>query len=201
MNKKVTIVIVVAVILFSLFLVFEVSQGDLKEMLFDEITYNYSSHVWIPPNSPDEGSLGGYYKIHGKGRNFNFFLVLPGAEKLEHPICYTGEGLSGSGKIKNIDITFDTLKSLYYGDLKQAMFETRFSGDFNMTCASWKGFGNFSNDGDLTGAFQIIGAATYWEGTFKMVEEGNRIAVISDYIYYPNNHPEKVKRVKKTYYM
>lgn len=201
MNKKVTILIVIGFILFSVFLVFEVSQGDIREVLFKEITYNYTSHVWIPPNSPTEGSLGGYYRINGKGRDFNFFLVLAGAEKVEHPICYAADGLSGSGRIETIDITFDTLKSLYSGDLKQAMFETRFSGNFNMSCASWKGFGNFSNDGDLTGAFRIIGAATYWEGTFKMVPEGNRIAVISDYIYYPNGHPEKVKRVKKTYYM
>jgi len=204
MTKKIILPIFLVSLFIIGFFIFGVTGGNLEEFLFDQIPYNYTSYASIPPNSPQGSSLGGYYKINGKGRNFNFHIVLPGAEKYEHEICYTKEGLIGNGKIDEIDVTYKTIFALLSGDLKKAMFETDFSGSFDMVCASWHGGGNFSNDnGNFTGTFKIIGAATDWEGKFVVVPENNRIAILADYIYYPHNQksPEKIKKVNKTFYL
>ncbi len=143
-----------------------------------------------------------FITIYGQGREFNFHMVLPGAEEAESPLDYTKEGLDGTGKINNIHITYNTINALISNDLLKAMFSTRFDGTYNMSCAAWTGNGTFSNNGEnLLGTFQINGQMTYWEGNFTMKPNGNRIEVHSDYIWYPNNSPEKAKRVNKITYM
>jgi len=204
MTNKIVIPIVIAFIFICGFFIYEISTGNMEEIIFDQMTYNYTSHVWIPPGTQSEGSLGGYYRIDGKGRNFNFHIVMPGAEKVEHPECYDKNGLTGNGTIEEIDITYQTVYALLSGDFLKAMFETKFSGLFDMRCAFWTGYGNFTNDGkNFTGNFMIIGPLTDWEGKFSLVPENNRITVKSDYIYYPHGQksPDKIKRVTRTIYM
>ncbi|MGB9937093.1 MAG: hypothetical protein ACPK7O_05185 [Methanobacterium sp.] len=194
--------LIIAVIIISGFAFFEISNGTAENFIFNQIPYNYTSHIWIPPNSDNGSSLGGFYSIQGKGKDFNFHIVLPGAEEAESPLDYTKEGLNGTGKINNIHITQNTLYSLLSGDLVKAMFSTQFDGNYNMSCAAWTGNSFFINDGNnLTGTFKINGQMTYWEGSYIMKPEGNRIAIYSDYIYHPNNMPEKAKRVNKVTYM
>ena len=82
--------------------------------------------------------------------------------------------------------------------------ETRFKGNMNMSCAAWTGTSQFQNDGqNFLGTFVIIGTMTDWEGTYRLVEEEGRIAMIADYIYYPHGQkqPDNVKRLVKTFYL
>jgi len=198
---KTKIFILIALILISGLAVYA-ARGNLEEAAFNNIPYNYTSHVWIPPTHQDEGSLGGSYSIYGQGENFNFIIKLPGAENKESPLDYTKDGLNGTGKINNIDITYDTLSSLYSGDLKGAMFNTVFDGVFNMSCAVWTGNGNFTNDGqNFLGNFKIDGPMTDWNGTFNIKEDGNRIKLQMDYVYYPNKDPQKAKNLQEIIYM
>ncbi|BDZ71699.1 hypothetical protein [Methanobacterium petrolearium] len=107
MNKKILILVIVLVAIAGL-AVLEVTTGFFSAMAFDQITYNYSSKVWIPPTNPEDpnsASMGGYYKINGKGRDFNLFLKLSGAEKSESPLDYTEDGLRGTGRIDEIKVT------------------------------------------------------------------------------------------------
>ena len=199
MTRKIPIII--AVILISGFILYGTS-GILEEAVFNCIPYNYTSHVWIPPNSQNGSSLGGFYIIYGQGENFNFNISLPGAENAESPLDYTKDGLNGTGKINNVDITFNTLKSLLSKDLKGAMFNTKFDGIYTMSCAAWTGNGSFSNDGqNFTGNFKIDGQMTDWTGTFNIKQEGNRIKIQMDYIYYPNNDLQKAKNIQEIIYM
>jgi hypothetical protein len=185
-------------------LVLGTASGAFENFLFDQIPYNYTSYLSLPANSANEDSIGGYYKVYGKGRDFNFHISLPGAEDMESPLDYTKDGLNGTGRINNIGITFGTITSLLSGNFKKAMFSTKLDGTFDMACAAWTGYGNFRNDGqNFLGHFKIDGQMTDWEGTFNMVQEDNRIALKSDYIWYPhdNKTSENVKEVHKTYYM
>ena len=51
--------------------------------------------------------------------------------------------------------------------------------------------------------FRDIEASTDWEGTYGLVDEEGRIAMIADYIYYPHGQkrPDNVKRLVKTFYL
>lgn len=181
---------------------FGVAYGGLDELIFDQIPYNYASYVSLPANSPNAGSLGGYYNISGQGKDFKFFIKLPKAEDSESPLDYTPDGLNGSGHLDHIHITYNTLMHLLNSDLKSAMFDTVFNGSYNMSCAAWVGNGTFSNNGKIfNGSFEINGQLTYWEGTFILNMKDNRIVMDADYILHPVNSPEDVKRVKKTFYM
>lgn len=204
MNKKILILVIVLVAITGL-AVLEVTNGVLSALAFDQISYNYSSKVWIPPTHPEDptaGSLGGYYKIDGKGRDFNFFLQLTGAEKSESPLDYTADGLHGTGRIDQIKVTPGTVFSLLNKDVKDAMFNTLFKGNMNMTCAAWTGTTTFQNDGQTFGGnFTIHGVLTYWEGTYTLKRESFRILGTSDFIYHPNNQPSQAKRVQKSYYL
>lgn len=207
MNKKVAIPIIIIVAVF-LSGVGIVVSGVADDLIFDMIPYNYTAYTSLPGNTNDSGSLGGFYSIWGQGRNFNFKVDLTGAELYDtheqegELICYDENGLSGHGKIEKIDITFDTISALLDRDLKKAMFHTVFNGTYNMTCAAWTGGGNFSNNGtNLTGTFKVEGLLTFFGGDFEMVQEDGRIAVLTDYIYYPQGQPQKAKNIKKTYYM
>jgi hypothetical protein len=85
---------------------------------------------------------------------------------------YVASGLNGQGHVKEINITDSTLYSLLTGDLKGAMFGTKFDGDMNMSCAAWNGTSQFQNDGqNFLGSFVIIGPLTDWEGTYRLVNE------------------------------
>jgi hypothetical protein len=201
MNKKLTTTISIVIIILAGFTTLEITTGYLEDSIFNLIPYNYTSHVWIPSNN-NEGSLGGYYNIQGQGKNFNFFIKLPGASESESPLDYIEDGLTGTGKIKNIKITLNTLNALFSGDFKKAIFETEFSGDFDMKCAAWTGYGNFSSNGkSIPGKFIIKGPLTYWEGTFNVQNESNRIILNMDFIYHPQNNPNIAKHAIKTVYM
>ncbi len=205
MNQKILITAVVLIVAFSTIAVLEVSTGFVSGLVFDQIPYNYTAKVWIPPTNPSDpnsGSLGGFYKINGKGKDFNFFLKLPGAEQSESPLDYTADGLNGTGHIDEIKITFGTIQSLLNRDVKSAMFNTTFKGHMNLTCAAWTGVTYFQNhDNNFTGNFTIDGVMTDWEGTYTLKQDSFRILGISDFIYYPNDQRSAAKSVQKTYYL
>jgi hypothetical protein len=205
MNQKILITAVVLIVAFSTIAVLEVSTGFVSGLVFDQIPYNYTAKVWIPPTNPSDpnsGSLGGFYKINGKGKDFNFFLKLPGAEQSESPLDYTADGLNGTGHIDEIKITFGTIQSLLNRDVKSAMFNTTFKGHMNLTCAAWTGVTYFQNhDNNFTGNFTIDGVMTDWEGTYTLKRDSFRILGISDFIYYPNDQRSAAKSVQKTYYL
>ena len=198
-NKKVILPLIAVLIIASGFAAY---GCNLEGILFDMIPYNYTSDVWIPPNSASSGSLAGYYNIHGQGRDFTFFIKLPGAEKAESPLDYTKDGLNGVGRIDNIGITFNTIQALLSGDFKKAMLETKFSGNLNMTCAAWTGTGTFSSEGgEVNGNFKIYGAMTDWEGIFTIINENNRLVLRMDYVYYPIGQKNKSKSAYDIIYM
>ena len=203
MTEKKRLYIITAVII-SGFLFLVIGSSAIEGLLFDQIPYNYTSYLSIPPNSPDAASIDGYFKIYGKGSNFNFRIVLPGAEDEESPLDYTKDGLNGTGKLNDISITYGTIVSLLSGNFKKALFNTKLAGNYTMACAAWTGYGNFTNTGqNFLGNFKIDGVKTDWEGTFNLVQENNKMALKTDYILYPhdNKTPQNIKEVKKTYYM
>jgi hypothetical protein len=205
MNQKILIIVIVLAVAITGLAVLEVTSGFLSGIVFDQIPYNYTSKVWIPPTHPEnlsEGSLGGFYKINGKGKDFNFFLKLSGAEQSESPLDYTAEGLTGVGRIDEIKVTPGTIYSLLNKDVKGAMFNTNFRGHMNLTCAAWTGKTYFQNDGKtFEGNYTIDGVMTDWEGNYTLKQDGFRIVGTSDFIYYPNNQKSKAKSVQKTYYL
>ena len=203
MTGKIKTYMVITVII-SGFLIFGIANDTIENFLFDQIPYNYTSYLSIPPNSPNDAPIDGYYKIYGKGRDFNFRIVLPTAENQESPLDYTKDGLNGTGRINNIAITYSTITSLLSGNFKNALFNTRIDGIFNMTCAAWTGYGSFTNNGqNFTGNFKILGVKTDWEGKFDLIPENNTIALKADYMWYPhgNKADNSIRKVKKTYYL
>ena len=201
MNPKAYILIAAFI---SGFLILGFGINTLESMLFDQLPYNYISYISMPPNHPNESSIGGYYKIYGKGHDFNFRIILPGVEDQESPLDYTADGLNGTGKINDITITYGTLASLLSGDFKNALFNTKLAGNYTIACAAWTGYGNFTNTGqNFIGNFKINGVKTDWEGTFKLAPENNKIELKADYIWYhhANKNDGSIKKVKKTYYM
>jgi len=205
MNQKILIIAVVLIVAFSTVAVLEVATGFVSGLVFDQIPYNYTAKVWIPPTNPDDpnsGSLGGFYKINGKGKDFNFYLKLSGAEKSESPLDYTSDGLKGTGHIDEIKVTFGTIQALLDKDVKGTMFNTTFKGHMNLSCAAWTGVTYFQNDGQtFTGNFTIDGVMTDWEGTYTLKQDNFRILGVSDFIYYPNDQKSAAKSVKKSYYL
>lgn len=204
MNLKAVITIFIFITLISGVMAVEV----MDEAIFSQIPYNYTSYTSIPANKPGEGSLGGYYSVEGKGKDFRFHIVLPGAEKFDtHQengtlICYNERGLTGTGHIEHIDVTWKTLGSLITGNLVAAMFSTVFDGYYNMTCAAWTGGGNFTNDGkNFTGDFTINGAETFFTGNFTLRRQDARMVLHADYIYHPQGRPWEARNVKKDFYM
>ncbi|MDO9045081.1 MAG: hypothetical protein Q7U35_07230 [Methanobacteriaceae archaeon] len=193
MSRKYLIIIVIILIGLCGIFILDYSTGAVQGVIFDQIPYNYTSDVWLPPTSPESGSIAGYYSIYGQGKNFNFKVNLPGAQFFDlheingTQICYDEKGLSGQGHLNFIKINYNTVSALLSNDLKRAMFSTEFSGNYTMKCAAWNGNGNFSNNGqNFSGTFIIIGPATDWVGNFTLAEENNRIKIISSYIYYPH---------------
>jgi hypothetical protein len=205
MNQKILITAVVLVVAVSSLAVLEFSTGFVSGLVFDQMSYNYTAKVWIPPTNPSDpnsASMGGFYKINGKGKDFNFFLKLSGAEKSESPLDYTADGLTGTGRIDEIKVTPGTIYALLTKDIKGAMFNTTFKGHMNLTCAAWTGITYFQNNGQtFNGSFIIDGVMTDWEGTFTLKRDGFRILGVSDFIYYPNNQRSTAKSVQKTYYL
>ena len=205
MNQKILITVLVLVVGFSGLAVLEVSTGFISGLVFDQISYNYTAKAWIPPTNtsdPNSSSMGGFYKINGKGKDFNFFLKLSGAEKSESPLDYTADGLTGVGRIDEIKVTPGTIYALLTKDIRGAMFNTTFNGHMNLSCAAWTGITYFQNDGKtFNGNFTIDGVMTDWDGTFTLKRESYRILGVSDFIYYPNNQRSAAKSVQKTYYL
>ncbi len=204
MDKKVKIGILAVLIIVSGLIIYETASGTLMSYAFDQINYNYTGYASIPNDTKNGGSLGGTYNINGKGQNFVFKVALRGAENFEDPLCYTKDGLTANGTLDTVDVNFNTIMALLNRDFKSAMFETPFTGHFNMACAAWTGYGNFSNNGtDFPGNFKIDGPMTDWEGTFKFIPDGSRITIKTDYIWYPHGQKVdgKITNVNKTYYM
>ncbi|MCZ3367506.1 MULTISPECIES: hypothetical protein [Methanobacterium] len=193
--------LIILILIFG-FLAYGIGSGTFEEMAFNSIPYNYTSHVWIPPNQQNGSSFGGSYTIYGQGKNFNFNIVLPGVENTESPLDYTKNGLNGTGQLNDLHITYNTITSLLSGNLKEAMFNTKFSGIFNMACAAWTGYGNFTNNGqNFLGNFKIDGIKTDWEGTFNVKEDNNRIKFQMNYVYYPNKDRQNAKNIQEIIYM
>lgn len=198
-SRKNILLIIAAILIISGFTAY---TCDLEGVIFDMIPYNYTSDVWIPPNTANSGSLAGYYNIQGQGRDFNLLIKLPGAEKAESPLDYTKDGLNGTGRIDHIEITYNTITALLSGNFKKAMLETKFSGNLNMSCAAWTGTGAFSSEsGKVNGTFNLDGAMTDWDGTFKIMNQNNRFVLRMDYIYYPNGQKDKATSSYDIIYM
>ena len=204
MDKKVIIGILATFIIVSGFMIYETANGNLMSYAFDQINYNYTGFASIPNDTPDGGSLGGPYNIQGKGQKFTFNVKMLGAENFEDPLCYTKDGLKANGTLDTVNVNSNTIMALLDHNFKKAMFITPVTGHFDMACAAWTGYGNFSNNGtDFLGNFKINGVDTDWEGTFKFVLDGNKIDIITSYILYPVGQkvPGKIIQVNKTYYM
>jgi|GEM_PF-3530636 hypothetical protein len=184
MNKK--IVVPSIIILFIIgFLLLVATQPVLDGVLFEKLPYNYTTSAVIPSNSNQTASLGGFFNVYGIGKDFNFHIMLPGAEKAESPLDYTSNGISGEGKIENMDITFNSIKSIFSMNLVDIVFNTPFSGVFNMSCAAWVGNGTFNNTGkNFTGTFMINGQISNFLGNYSLQRENNRIVITSDYGYW-----------------
>ena len=121
-------------------------------------------------------------------------MKLPGAEEAEGPLDYTRDGLDGTGRINNIEITFNTIHALLSGNFENALLETEFSGNLNMTCAAWTGTGTFSSEGgEMNGTFKIKGTITDWDGTFDIIKDNNRFVLRMDYIHYPIGQKNKAQ--------
>lgn len=181
---------------------------NMQDWIFDQIPYNYDTYVSLPPNSPDEASLGGVLNLEGKGRNFNYQVVIPGASKAYAErgdmgfLTYTEEGLSGTGKIENLQVNLNTITSLITRDFKGALLKTPVSGVLEYSCAGWTGNGTFHNDGEnFQGTFIIMGVHTYWGGNFTLQADGKRIKMPADYIYHPQGKPEQAQEVHKIFYL
>jgi hypothetical protein len=200
-DKKIKISIITILIIISGFMIYEIASGNLLSYAFDEIGYNYTGFVSIPNETTNGGSLGGNYNINGKGQKFTFNVNLRGAQNFEDPLCYTSSGLTGNGTIDTINVTSNTIKDLLNHNFKSAMFQTPMTGHFDMKCAAWTGYSNFSNNGtDFIGYFKINGVDTDFQGTYKFVPDGNQIAVITSYVY--NFVGEtNTTQVNRTYYM
>ena len=168
---------------------------------FGYMNYNYTGYASIPNNTHNGGSLGGTYNIYGKGEQYNFKVDMKGADEYEDPLCYTSSGLTGNGTVDSINVTSNTIKDLINKDFKSAMFQTPVTGHFDMKCAAWTGSSNFTNNGtDFIGYFKINGAKTDFQGTYKFVQDGNRIAVQTNYIYWFVGETN-TSQVNRTYYM
>jgi hypothetical protein len=184
MNKKIVIPSIIVVFI-MVFLLLVATQPVFDGFLFEKVPYNYTMSAVIPSNSDATASLNGFFNVNGLGKNFNFHMMLPGAEKAESPLDYTSNGISGTGKVETIDITFDSVKSIFTMNLANAVFNTKLSGVFNMSCAAWTGNGTFVNDGkNFTGNFTINGQETNYLGNYSLQKENNRIIIISDYGYW-----------------
>jgi hypothetical protein len=184
MNKKIVIPSIIVVFI-MVFLLLVATQPVFDGFLFEKVPSNYTMSAVIPSNSDATASLNGFFNVNGLGKNFNFHMMLPGAEKAESPLDYTSNGISGTGKVETIDITFDSVKSIFTMNLANAVFNTKLSGVFNMSCAAWTGNGTFVNDGkNFTGNFTINGQETNYLGNYSLQKENNRIIIISDYGYW-----------------
>lgn len=70
-----------------------------------------------------------------------------------------------------------------------------------MKCAAWTGYSNFTNNGtDFIGYFKINGPMTDFEGIYRFVPQGTRIAVESSYLWWNVNSTNKTQ-INKTYYL
>ena len=173
----------------------------LMSYAFDQMNYNYTGYASIPNNTENGGSLGGTYNISGKGEKFNFNVDMHGAENFEDPLCYTSTGLTGNGTVDTVNVTSNTIKDLLNHDFKSAMFQTPVTGHFDMRCAAWTGYSNFTNNGtDFIGYFKINGKDTVFQGTYQFIPDGSRIDVKTSYIYYFVGETN-TSQVNKTYYM
>jgi hypothetical protein len=183
--------------------VLEYSDGAVSGLLFNEMKYDYSSHVLIPANYANGSSLGGYYTVNGTGHNFNMLMILTGgANDTSNPLDYTSSGLHVNGHIDMIKVTPETLIALYQNNMKAAMFGSIFNGNLNMTCSVWNGTSHFQNNGHkLNGTFTITGTETDWYGNYTITNSNGNLVLVGNYLYYPVNQPDEVLYIQKTFYL
>lgn len=210
MNRKLLLVLGIIVVLsLTGLIILEYSQGAVTGLIFDQYSYNYTSKVWIPPKDASANpstaagsSLGGYYHVEGKGRDFNLHMVISGAEKTESPLDYTADGLWATGHLYDIHPTWDTINHLLNRQYQQAVLNTQFKGYMNLTCAAWNGTSHFQNDlKHFNGTFTITGTMTDWHGSYRIVDENGRMVLVGEYIYYPVDNPALAKKVEKSFYI
>ena len=198
-KSKIGIIILLIIVLSST--TAYITRDSLMSYAFDQMNYNYTGYASIPNNTHNGGSLGGTYNVYGKGEHFNFKVDMKGADQYEDPLCYTSSGLTGNGTVDTINVTSNTVMDLFNKDFKSAMFQTPVTGHFDMKCAAWTGFSNFTNNGtDFIGYFKINGVDTDFEGTYRFVPQGTRIAVVSSYLWWNVNSTNKTQ-INKTYYL
>lgn len=198
-KSKIGIVILLIIILGSA--TAYITRDSLMSYAFDQINYNYTGYASIPNNTHNGGSLGGTYNVNGKGEKFDFKVDMRGADQYEDPLCYTSSGLTGNGTVDTINVTPTTVQYLLNRDFKSAMFQTPVTGHFDMKCAAWTGYSNFTNNGtDFNGYFKINGPMTDFEGTYKFIPQGTRIAVVSSYLWWNVNSTNKTQ-INRTYYI
>lgn len=198
-KSKIGIIILLIIIIGSV--TAYITKDSLMSYAFDQMNYNYTGYASIPNNTQNGGSLGGTYNINGKGEHYNFKVDMKGAEQYEDPLCYTSTGLTGNGTVDTINVTSNTINDLLNKDFKSAMFQTPVTGHFDMKCAAWTGSSNFTNNGtDFIGYFKINGVDTNFQGTYKFVQDGSRIAVQTDYVYWFVGETN-TSQVNRTYYM
>ena len=203
MNNKSKIGIIILLIIIVGSVTAYVTKDSLMSYAFAQMNYNYTGYASIPNNTQNGGSLGGTYNINGKGEHFNFKVDMKGADQYEDPLCYTSSGLTGNGTVDSINITSTTIKDLINKDSKSVMFQTPVTGHFDMKCAAWTGSSNFSNNGtNFIGYFKINGVDTDFEGTYQFLPQGNRIAVVTSYLWWNVNVDNITKKqVNRTYFI
>src|ERR1700690_3825828 len=103
MDKKFKYIIILLIV-FSGFMIYESANGNLMSYAFDQINYNYTGYASIPNDTQDGVSLGGTYNIQGKGQKFTFNVAMRGAQNFEDPLCYTSSGLTGNGTVDTINV-------------------------------------------------------------------------------------------------
>ena len=86
-------------------------------------------------------------------------------------------------------------------NFKKAMFLTPFTGHFDIACAAWTGYGNFTNNGT-----NFIGVTSKLMDQIQIGKEhtdlsdGNKIDVVTSYVFW-NPPKTNYTQVNKTYYM
>ena len=203
MQRKYLILTILAIIIIIAG-VLEYSDGTVSGLLFNEMKYDYSSHVLIPANYANGSSLGGYYTVNGSGHNFNMLMILTGgANDTSFPLDYISSGLHVNGHIDMFKVTPGTVMDLYQNNLKGAMFSSIFNGNMNMSCSAWNGSSYFTNNGHiLKGTFTITGVDTDWKGNYTVTNSNGNLVLVGNYLYYPANDSSIILgNIQKTFYL
>jgi hypothetical protein len=200
-NKYLVLTMIVTIIIVAGIL--EYTMGTFSGLMFNEMRYNDNSYVLIPANENNGSSLGGYYSVNGSGHNFKMLMILTGGvNDTSSPLDYTSSGLHINGHIDMFKVTPETIIGLYENNFKDAMFDSIFNGNLNMTCSVWNGSSYFENNGHiLKGTFTITGKLNDWYGNYTIINTNGRLVLVGSYDYYQVILPENITYVQKTFYL